>query len=402
MTASAVAVLATPKLASRAAGLAGSLARSLGPGTPTRAMPLAEAGPAALSGAAAAVALLAAGDVPHGLTDLLDAAEDARVGVLILAEGADGRAEGGTLVAPLGSSDEAVAAIVRGMASRQREVERLARELGVSGRFTGGLRAEISRMQEELRQAAEVQREFLPRDFPQVGSIRVDAFWRPAGYVSGDIYDVVHLDERHVGVFVADAVGHGVPAALLTMVLCRGLPTRDAGHGSYRIVPPAEALARVNTELVRRQGRSTRFATAVYAVVDTETGDVRVASAGHPAPTVLRAGGDTETVAAGGGLLGVFDDESYEETTIRLLPGDRLAIHSDGFEQAFPGDPSGSTDARLPSRRYLQELDALRGAPTAAAMTEQVGRRIDMQFGSVRQADDVTLLVVERLSAPVR
>jgi serine phosphatase RsbU (regulator of sigma subunit) len=107
-------------------------------------------------------------------------------------------------------------------------------------------------------------------------------------------------------------------------------------------------------------------------------------------------------VTTGGGLLGVFDDESYAETTLRLLPGDRLAIHSDGFEQAFPGDPSGSADARLPSRRYLQELDALRGAPTAAALTEQVGRRIDMQFGSVRQADDVTLLVVERLSAPAR
>jgi serine phosphatase RsbU (regulator of sigma subunit) len=402
VTAPAVAVLATPSLASRADRLAESLARALGTGASAGSMPLAESGPGARAGKAAAVALLGTGDVPHGLNDLLDSAEDARVGVLILAEGADGTAEGGALVAPLGSSDETVAAIVRGMASRQREVERLARELGVSGRFTGGLRAEISRMQEELRQAAEVQREFLPRDLPQVGSIRVDAFWRPAGYVSGDIYDVVRLDERHVGVFVADAVGHGVPAALLTMVLCRGLPTRDAGHGSYRIVPPAEALARVNTELVRRQGRSTRFATAVYAVIDAETGDARIASAGHPAPTVLRAGGTTETVTTGGGLLGVFDDESYSETTLRLLPGDRLAIHSDGFEQAFPGDPSGSADARIPSRRYLQELDALRGAPTAAALTEQVGRRIDMQFGSVRQADDVTLLVVERLSAPAR
>lgn len=411
-----VAVLATPAAAARAESLARALPGMLGGGATAGAMPLAEASRGGIADAAAAVALLHPGDQPHGLADLLDAAEDARIGVLLLADspgagappgagsagGSDGGHDGGVLVEPLDAPGAAVAATLRGMLGRQREVTRLARELGVAGRFTGGLRAEIARMQEELRLAAEVQREFLPRDFPEPGGIRVSAFWRPAGYVSGDIYDVVALDERHLGVFLADAVGHGVPAALLTMVLCRGLPTRDAGRGSYRIVPPAEALARVNAELVRRQGRSTRFATAVYAVIDSETGDVRLASAGHPAPTVLRAGGAMETVRCGGGLLGVFDGEEYEETAFRLAPGDRLAIHSDGFEQAFPGDPSGSVDARVPTRRYLQELDALRGAPTAAAMTEQAGRRIDMQFGSVRQADDVTLLVVERLRGAAR
>lgn len=390
--------------AARAEALARALPGLLGGGTSADLVPLSEATPGRIADAAAAVALLQPGDPPHGLTDLLDAAEDARIGVLLLAGSHAGgdAADGGVIVESLDAADAAVAATLRGMLGRQREVTRLARELGVAGRFTGGLRAEIARMQEELRTAAEVQREFLPRDFPEPGDIRVSAFWRPAGYVSGDIYDVVALDERHLGVFLADAVGHGVPAALLTMVLCRGLPTRDAGHGSYRIVPPAEALARVNAELVRRQGRSTRFATAVYAVIDSETGEVRLASAGHPAPAILRAGGATEPVQAGGGLLGVFDGEEYAETAFRLEPGDRLAIHSDGFEQAFPGDPSGSADARVPTRRYVQELDALRGAPTAAAMTEQAGRRIDMQFGSVRQADDVTLLVVERLRGAAR
>jgi sigma-B regulation protein RsbU (phosphoserine phosphatase) len=399
-----VAVLATPAAAARAEALARALPGLLGGGNSANLVPLAEATPGRIADAAAAVALLQPGDPPHGLTDLLDAAEDARIGVLLLAGSPSGGAgaDGGVIVESLDATDAAVAATLRGMLGRQREVTRLARELGVAGRFTGGLRAEIARMQEELRTAAEVQREFLPRDFPEPGDIRVSAFWRPAGYVSGDIYDVVALDERHLGVFLADAVGHGVPAALLTMVLCRGLPTRDAGHGSYRIVPPAEALARVNAELVRRQGRSTRFATAVYAVIDAETGEVRLASAGHPAPAILRAGGATEPVQAGGGLLGVFDGEEYAETGFRLEPGDRLAIHSDGFEQAFPGDPTGSADARVPTRRYVQELDALRGAPTAAAMTEQAGRRIDMQFGSVRQADDVTLLVVERLRGAAR
>jgi hypothetical protein len=71
-------------------------------------------------------------------------------------------------------------------------------------------------------------------------------------------------------------------------------------------------------------------------------------------------------------------------------------MHSDGLEQAFPGDPSGDRHARLPTKRYLDEFAAVRDAPDAAALVERVGRRIDMQFGSVRQADDVTLLAVER------
>jgi serine phosphatase RsbU (regulator of sigma subunit) len=243
-----------------------------------------------------------------------------------------------------------------------------------------------------------VQREFLPRDFPEVGSVRIAAFWRPASYVSGDVYDVVRLDERHVGVFIADAVGHGVPAALLTMVICRGLPTKDVGKGSYRIVPPGEALARINAEMLRHQGRTTRFATAVYAVVDCATGEVRLASAGHPPPVILRSGGATEAANVTGGLLGVFEGEQYPEASLALGPGDRLLIHSDGFEQAFPGEPTAAGRAeRVPTKRFVEEFEAVRGADGAAALVEQVGRRIDMQFGSVHQADDVTLLVVERL-----
>ena len=106
-----------------------------------------------------------------------------------------------------------------------------------------------------------------------------------------------------------------------------------------------------------------------------------------------------ELIESEGGLLGVFDGEEYPEVRFTLGSGDRLLLHSDGFEQAFPGDPSGDRRARLPSKRYLDEFAAVRAAPDAAALVEQVGRRIDMQFGSVHQADDVTLLVVERTRA---
>lgn len=390
---------ATPSLLHRARELATQLPALVGQDVTAEPLPLEEsAGRSMTEGNPVVVLLLDGRDAPMGLTATLDAAEMARVPVLMLIDEA-GRRRAATeevAVERLDASPETIAACLRGMLARQTEVERLNRELGVATRFTSGLRGEIARMQEELQLAANVQREFLPKAFPQVGQLNVAAFWRPASYVSGDVYDVVRLDEDHIGVFVADAVGHGVPAALLTMVICRGLPAKETSPGSYRIVPPGEALARINAEMIAHQGRTTRFATAVYCVINGRTGHVRMSSAGHPPSLVLQASGGTRMLDTGGGLLGVFDSEVYPDSEFTLEPGDRLLMHSDGFEQAFPGDPTGSRRARLPSKRYLEEFEALAAADSAAAMVEQIGRRVDMQFGSLQQADDLTLLIVER------
>jgi len=393
----------TPSCAARAAELASGLPRLVGGDAAATPMSLADAAARCeRAGVEAVAVMLDPEDVPTGLSELMDAAEESRTAVLLMAGwSADPRPDPRNgAVEPLDADVAQVAAVLRGLIGRRRDLERVGHELRIASRFAGGLRGEIARMQEELQLAAQVQREFLPREFPSVGDFAVDVFWRPASYVSGDIYDVARLDERHLGVFIADAVGHGVPAALLTMVICRGLPSKDVGGGTYRIVPPSEALARINADMIAHQGRTTRFATAAYAVIDTATGRVRFASAGHPAPVLMRADGTLETVDAEGGLLGVFEGEEYAEAAFELRPGDRLLLHSDGFEQAFPGDPTGSRHARLPSKRYLDEFAAVRGAASATELAQQIGRRIDVQFGSVHQADDVTLLVVER--APVR
>ena len=84
--------------------------------------------------------------------------------------------------------------------------------------------------------------ERMSRRLPEVGPIRFGALYRPATWVSGDIYDVVRLDETHVGFYVADAVGHGMPAALLTMFIKKALLTkRILGH-TYEILPPHVSL----------------------------------------------------------------------------------------------------------------------------------------------------------------
>ncbi|MCA9297126.1 MAG: SpoIIE family protein phosphatase, partial [Phycisphaerales bacterium] len=211
------------------------------------------------------------------------------------------------LVLPHTVSDVVLNSALLGCVHREREVRAIRQELAIARRFHGGLEGQIAQLHEELQLAATVQREFLPREIPSLLGVTFGALWRPTNYVSGDIYDIVRLDEDHIGMFLADAVGHGVPAALMTMVIVRSLVLKDVDEKGYRIVPPGEALARLNEAMIRRQGGTTRFATAAYALINCRERTMTYAGAGHPPPIILSESGDVDTLVTDGGLLGIFE-----------------------------------------------------------------------------------------------
>jgi sigma-B regulation protein RsbU (phosphoserine phosphatase) len=307
-----------------------------------------------------------------------------------------GRPRSDSIVLPESTDAATLTAVLRTVVHDHLEIDRLQKELALTARIAEGVQEEIGRVDEELQLAAMVQREFLPPELPDVGGTRLAAMWRPAGYVSGDIYDVVRLDENHLGLFIADAVGHGVPAALLTMVICRSLPTKEvSADGSYRLVPPGEALARLNRFMVSRQGRTARFATAVYVVYDARTRTARIASAGHPAVMHLSAADGEramQEIESTGGLLGIFEDETYEEQQVTLGPGEALVLHSDGFEQAFPHDLATHRQRRLPNERYRDVIESLAAKDEPEEMIHGVRRLLDDHGGSLHQPDDLTMI----------
>lgn len=306
----------------------------------------------------------------------------------------------GAVVERLDAPDDRIAACLYGLLHRQREVKRLRGEVALSQRFHGGLKGQISKMHEELQLAAVVQREFLPRDLPAMHGVDFAALWRPTNYVSGDIYDVMRLDEDHIGVFIADAVGHGVPAALMTMVICRSLITKEITGNTYRLVPPSEVLARLNAEMIRRQGRTTRFTTAVYAIVNCRTRTMSIAGAGHPPPVLLHADGSSQLLETTGGLLGVFPDESFSQLEVELHADDRVLFYTDGFEQAFPSAAQDAYSRRLPSTQYRNEFGLLTAHSTAAEMVHAINQRLDDQDGSLHQVDDLTLICMLAAALP--
>ncbi|MHC4990855.1 MAG: PP2C family protein-serine/threonine phosphatase [Planctomycetota bacterium] len=301
---------------------------------------------------------------------------------------------GGALVHARQEDDLLLVGTLRGLGQRQREVRRLRHEAALAQRFRGGIEGQMAKMHDELQLAAMVQREFLPKELPPLHGVEFSAMWRPANYVSGDLYDVIRLDEDHVGLFVADAIGHGVPAALMTMAIYRSLQVKEIEGTSYRLVPPSEVLARLNADMIRRQSRVTRFATAVYAIVDCARRTMTIAGGGHPPPMLLRGDGTTEMIETTGGLIGIFPDEDFEEVEVELAVDDRLLLYSDGFEQAFPSDEANSDDykRRLPTTRYLDEFQALRNISSSNQMIAHMAQRLNDQCGSLHQADDLTLV----------
>lgn len=253
----------------------------------------------------------------------------------------------------------------------------------------------ISTLDQELQRAARLQREVVQRPIPRVDGVHIGVVFRAASHVSGDMYDVEQLDEHIVSILVADAVGHGIPAAMLTMLLSRGFPKIDRLPGNRgRIIGPAEAMWRLNNEFAQRARAGEHFATAVYALLDTRTMRLRVASAGHPPALVYRESGPPAELAAGGPLLGVFPDAEFDEDTVDLADARGIVFHTDGFELAYP-DPAQPGRG---TRRYVEELGTLgRGGGTAAGLgdaIEAVYRGLDSQAGSLHQSDDLTAVCV--------
>ena len=347
---------------------------------------------------AAVVALVPPLDEPT-VCHTLDALQQAMIPTLLLVDGPTSRMDnfhpGAVLTQSLSADPASTAAMLFALAERQTAVRSMEQNLKLVQSFQGETSAEIDRLHQELLLAARVQRDFMPKQLPRLNGFEASVLFRPAGFVSGDTYDVARLDEHHIGFFLADAMGHGVPAALMTLYLTGSLPRKEITSSGYRIVSPAEALSRLNNGLQECMAGPARFATAICGVVNSQTGLITLACAGHPPPLRIGPHG-VRPVEISGMLLGVVADYQYEQVTIKLEDDELLVMHSDGIEAAFAPrhivtaeTPSHPIPAHFDHLANMRRGDSLRDLTTAM---HRFAEDLDAQSGSLHQDDDLTVL----------
>lgn len=241
---------------------------------------------------------------------------------------------------------------------------------------------ERERIQQELEVAALIQHTLLPKELPRIEGWGVDAFYRPARAVGGDFYDFIHLSDGRLGVVIGDVTDKGVPAALV-MATCRSM-LRAA---TQRFDRPSEVLASVNDDLVAEIPPA-MFVTCLYAIVDTDAGEVTFANAGHNLPYV-RTGSGVSELRATGMPLGLMPGMDYDDHTHHLERGDVMVLTSDGITEAHNDDGEmygfGRLIGRVAKRTKTDDLIA----SLVADLERWVG-------AGAEQEDDITLVVVRR------
>ena len=241
---------------------------------------------------------------------------------------------------------------------------------------------------EQLRLAGLVQRDFLPSHLPNGAETQWATMFLPAEWVSGDIYDVARIDEQHIGFYLADAVGHSMPAALLTIFIKQALVMRETIDRSYRIFTPAEAMKNLNLRMAGQKLSGYQFATCCYCLLNIKTRQLTFARAGHPYPILLRAGRPPQQLQTRGALLGIFENAEFVQETVQLESGDRLLLYSDGAESLI-GQAEGAE-----GMRFTDDLLEMNDAPVTEIidrLTERAGnRRIDPA-----ELDDMTVVGLE-------
>jgi sigma-B regulation protein RsbU (phosphoserine phosphatase) len=187
---------------------------------------------------------------------------------------------------------------------------------------------EKKRIQAQLEIARQVQLELLPERDPQLRNFDVSAYVFPTEEVSGDYYDWVRIFEDQIGIVVADAVGKGIPAALLMSFLRASL--RAGIQIGYA---PHIALSNVS-DLLWDSIEDHQFITAIYGILDETNRTFVFSNAGHNPPLLIKPNGEYRFVEYGDTPLGMFKDVHYHQHFIRFEPGQVMVIYTDGITEA--------------------------------------------------------------------
>jgi sigma-B regulation protein RsbU (phosphoserine phosphatase) len=233
-----------------------------------------------------------------------------------------------------------------------------------------------------LQEARRIQMSILPKRAIRRGSIEVAGFTSPAELVGGDYFDFIPVSDRLMGVAIADASGHGLPAALQVRDVYTGL--RMAVERDFKIVRTVERLNRI----IHESRLTTRFVSLFYGEIEDD-GNLMYVNAGHPHPLHFHGTSVTPLVQTGV-VLGPTGNATYSRGFRRIEPGDALLLYTDGMVEAHGEEGEEFGVGRLV--KAFEELRERPGDEIARALIQLVGE----WSGGGEPEDDRTVVVLKR------
>jgi phosphoserine phosphatase RsbU/P len=248
------------------------------------------------------------------------------------------------------------------------------------------LASQLLSLNNELEMARQIQLSILPHTIPKLPGLEIAARFLPMTSVAGDFYDFIEIDEKHIGILIADVSGHGLPSALIASMLQVAL-TAQAGHASE----PAKVLLGLNHALC---GKFTyNFVTAAYVYVDLEKNLVRYAGAGHPPVLQWRnSTGQTAKLLENGLVLGMVEEATYDTLEFPLELGDRYVLYTDGVLEATNSAREEFGADRF--MRFIENHKHLVADQFSEKFLTELSRWSN-QTAEQGQQDDITLLVID-------
>ncbi len=245
-------------------------------------------------------------------------------------------------------------------------------------------------IQQDLSVARDIQQGILPKTFPPFPGRKdfdIYASMIAAKEVGGDFYDFFMIDNDRLGFVIGDVSGKGIPAAIF-MAVSRTLIRATGLNGAT----PGECLQYVNN-LLCNESVSCMFVTVFYGILNTRTGELEYANAGHNPPYIFRNGSNTvEKLASTGDIiLGCFENQAFISKKVQLNPNEGILLFTDGVTEAFDRNEVAYGEERLET--LLSSLHNL----SANSLVNTIVSDVNLFSMGVPQSDDITLLSLKYL-----
>ena len=243
-------------------------------------------------------------------------------------------------------------------------------------------------IQSDLEQAADIQRGLLPNSLEHIDNISVSWRYRPAQGISGDHLDILQTASDQLGFYLLDVSGHGVGAALRSAAISQLLHPMTGLMHNINDVGPGRVLERLNTHIVRQNPEIDYMVTMVLGLLNPATGELKIASAGHPPPVLVPYNDAITELDHSGIPIGIDAQTEYRDTCLTLKPNTTLLLYSDGLTEC-----ANSQGEQFGRSALIAAIEGARAGSEAELVTH-IEAELDNWRGLTALRDDLSMLAI--------